>query len=43
MQELAEVQESLENEQPIGALVGICRTIDQARAVLTFVEAIRFG
>ncbi|ODQ51068.1 DUF699-domain-containing protein [Saitoella complicata NRRL Y-17804] len=38
--ELKELKESLQDTQPVGALVTQARTVDQARAVLTFVEAI---
>ncbi|KAJ1542463.1 N-acetyltransferase 10, partial [Cladochytrium tenue] len=38
--ELAELKESLTDTQPVGTLVGVARTVDQAQAVLTFVEAI---
>lgn len=39
--ELKELQLSLKKTQPVGALAAACRTLDQAKAVLTFVEAIR--
>ena len=38
--ELAELKESLKETQPVGALVNLARTRDQAKAILTFVEAI---
>jgi|EP01047_Picozoa_sp_COSAG01_P070635 N-acetyltransferase 10 len=38
--ELTELKASLADTQPIGSLVSVARTVDQARAVLTFVEAI---
>ncbi|KAJ8331396.1 N-acetyltransferase 10 [Batrachochytrium dendrobatidis] len=38
--ELAELKESLKDTQPVGSLVGCAKTLDQARAVLTFIEAI---
>ncbi|KAI5798991.1 N-acetyltransferase 10 [Geopyxis carbonaria] len=38
--ELAEIKESLADVQPAGALVGIAKTVDQAKAVLTFIDAI---
>ncbi|KNC50569.1 N-acetyltransferase [Thecamonas trahens ATCC 50062] len=38
--ELKEVKISLAEEQPVGALVETARTLDQARALLVFVEAI---
>uniref|UniRef100_A0A1D2A005 RNA cytidine acetyltransferase n=2 Tax=Auxenochlorella protothecoides TaxID=3075 RepID=A0A1D2A005_AUXPR len=37
--ELRELVESLADTQPAGALVGRCRTLDQARAVATFLDA----
>jgi N-acetyltransferase 10 len=39
-EELVELKKSLEDTQPVGALVGATKTLDQAKAVLTFVEAI---
>ena len=38
--ELLELKASLEETQPVGSIVARCRTLDQAKAVLTFVEAI---
>uniref|UniRef100_K3XCC4 RNA cytidine acetyltransferase n=1 Tax=Globisporangium ultimum (strain ATCC 200006 / CBS 805.95 / DAOM BR144) TaxID=431595 RepID=K3XCC4_GLOUD len=38
--ELKELKESLRETQPVGALVDQARTLDQAKAILTFVEAI---
>eukprot|EP00842_Homolaphlyctis_polyrhiza_P001742 jgi/Hompol1/2569/HPOL_002958-RA len=38
--ELGGLKESLKDTQPVGALVGCAKTLDQAKAVLTFVEAI---
>lgn len=38
--ELADLKASLADTQPVGALVDVAKTVDQARAVLTFVEAI---
>ncbi|ESO97610.1 hypothetical protein LOTGIDRAFT_103703 [Lottia gigantea] len=38
--ELKELQESLQDTQPVGALANCCKTLDQAKAVLKFVEAI---
>lgn len=38
--ELAELKESLVDTEPVGSLVKCTRTIDQAKAVLTFIEAI---
>lgn len=38
--ELAELKESLADTEPVGSLVKCTRTIDQAKAVLTFIEAI---
>ncbi|XP_023932401.1 RNA cytidine acetyltransferase-like isoform X1 [Lingula anatina] len=39
-QELKELKESLQDTQPVGVLVDSCKTLDQAKAVLKFVEAI---
>ncbi|XP_037086668.1 RNA cytidine acetyltransferase-like [Pollicipes pollicipes] len=38
--QLAELRDSLQDTQPVGALVGCCKTTDQAKALLKFVEAI---
>ncbi|GLC38597.1 hypothetical protein PLESTB_000450900 [Pleodorina starrii] len=38
-QELGELTGSLADTQPAGSLVGRCRTLDQARAVITFLDA----
>lgn len=38
--ELEEIKESLRETQPIGSLVQLAKTTDQAKALLTFVEAI---
>jgi N-acetyltransferase 10 len=38
--ELEEIKESLADTQPVGSLVQLARTTDQAKALLTFVEAI---
>uniref|UniRef100_A0A6A7GF83 RNA cytidine acetyltransferase n=1 Tax=Hirondellea gigas TaxID=1518452 RepID=A0A6A7GF83_9CRUS len=38
--ELNILKVELKESQPIGALVDLCRTLDQAKAVLTFAEAI---
>ena len=38
--ELDSIKESLVDTQPVGSLVQIARTVDQAKALLTFVEAI---
>ncbi|XP_043209969.1 RNA cytidine acetyltransferase-like, partial [Amphibalanus amphitrite] len=38
--QLTELRDSLQDTQPVGALVGCCRTADQAKALLKFVEAI---
>ncbi|XP_078077187.1 RNA cytidine acetyltransferase [Mustelus asterias] len=38
--ELKELKESLRDTQPVGVLVDGCKTLDQAKAVLTFIEAI---
>ncbi|GMH35584.1 hypothetical protein BSKO_03452 [Bryopsis sp. KO-2023] len=37
--ELLELKESLVDTQPAGSLVGKCKTLDQARAVMTFMDA----
>ncbi|PRW57974.1 N-acetyltransferase 10 [Chlorella sorokiniana] len=37
--ELRELSDSLADTQPAGALVGKCRTLDQAKAVVTFLDA----
>lgn len=38
--ELKEIKESLAETQPVGPLVSLARTTDQAKALLTFVDAI---
>ncbi|KAJ2778777.1 N-acetyltransferase 10 [Coemansia javaensis] len=38
--ELAELKAALEDTQPVGGLVARARTLDQAKAVMTFVDAI---
>jgi len=38
--DLDEIKESLADTQPVGSLVQLARTTDQAKALLTFVEAI---
>ncbi|KAJ5807834.1 RNA cytidine acetyltransferase [Penicillium riverlandense] len=38
--ELEEIKESLADSQPVGPLVNLARTVDQAKALLTFVDAI---
>ncbi|XP_020390411.1 RNA cytidine acetyltransferase isoform X1 [Rhincodon typus] len=38
--ELKELKESLHDTQPVGVLVDCCKTLDQAKAVLKFIEAI---
>ncbi|EQB79155.1 N-acetyltransferase 10, partial [Camelus ferus] len=38
--ELKELKESLQDTQPVGVLVDCCRTLDQAKAVLKFIEGI---
>ncbi|KAL2117460.1 hypothetical protein VTJ04DRAFT_7120 [Mycothermus thermophilus] len=40
VQELEQIKESLQDTQPIGSLVKLARTRDQAKALLTFVDAI---
>lgn len=39
-QELKDLKQSLKDTQLVGSLVGEAKTLDQAKAVLTFVEAI---
>lgn len=38
--ELKEIKENLAETQPVGPLVSLARTVDQAKALLTFVDAI---
>ncbi|XP_030056626.1 RNA cytidine acetyltransferase [Microcaecilia unicolor] len=38
--ELKDLKESLQDTQPVGVLVDCCKTLDQAKAVLKFIEAI---
>lgn len=38
--ELKEIKENLADTQPVGPLVNLARTVDQAKALLTFVDAI---
>ncbi|KAI9931599.1 N-acetyltransferase 10 [Aspergillus wentii] len=38
--ELKEIKDSLAETQPVGPLIGLSRTTDQAKALLTFVDAI---
>ena len=39
-EELESIKRSLEDSQPVGSLVGLAKTVDQAKALLTFVDAI---
>ncbi|KAG9232422.1 N-acetyltransferas-like protein [Amylocarpus encephaloides] len=39
-EELDEMKESLQDTQPVGSLVTLAKTVDQAKALLTFVAAI---
>nr|XP_018910924.1 PREDICTED: RNA cytidine acetyltransferase [Bemisia tabaci] len=39
-QELEELKENLRDTQPVSALINCCKTLDQAKAVLKFVDAI---
>ncbi|XP_070686120.1 RNA cytidine acetyltransferase [Pempheris klunzingeri] len=39
-QELKDLKESLQDTQPVGVLVDHCKTMDQAKGVLKFIEAI---
>ncbi|KAM6926750.1 RNA cytidine acetyltransferase [Lycodopsis pacificus] len=38
-QELKDLKESLKDTQPVGVLLECCRTMDQAKGLLTFIEA----
>ncbi|KAF2234433.1 DUF699-domain-containing protein [Viridothelium virens] len=38
--ELASIKEGLADTQPVGSLITLARTVDQAKALLTFVDAI---
>jgi N-acetyltransferase 10 len=38
--ELESIKESLQDAQPVGSLIQLARTVDQAKALLTFVDAI---
>ncbi|CAG8974324.1 hypothetical protein HYALB_00006172 [Hymenoscyphus albidus] len=38
--ELGEMKEALQDTQPVGSLVTLAKTVDQAKALLTFVDAI---
>ncbi|XP_043938781.1 RNA cytidine acetyltransferase [Protopterus annectens] len=38
--ELRELKESLQDTQPVGVLVDCCKTVDQVKAVLKFIEAV---
>lgn len=38
--ELSQLKLSLHDTQPVGALSSLCRTLDQARALLKFIEAV---
>ncbi|XP_061182821.1 RNA cytidine acetyltransferase-like [Saccostrea echinata] len=38
--ELKDLKESLQDTQPVGAIVNCCRTLDQGKALLKFIEAI---
>ena len=39
-QELVKLKESLSDNQPLGSLVNCCKTLDQAKAVIQFVESL---
>ncbi|ODV92384.1 hypothetical protein CANCADRAFT_971 [Tortispora caseinolytica NRRL Y-17796] len=39
-EELQDLKEKLKDTQPVGSIVSVAKTLDQANAVLTFVEAI---
>ncbi|OTF81490.1 N-acetyltransferase-like protein [Euroglyphus maynei] len=38
--QLKELKESLKDTQPIGSIINVCRTLDQAQAVLKFIDVI---
>jgi len=38
--ELKELQDSLQDTQPVGSIVKLCKTLDQAKSVLKFIEAV---
>ena len=38
--ELSELKQSLADTQPVGAIINLCKTLDQAKAVLKFVDTI---
>ena len=38
--ELKEIKDSMADSQPVGSLIALSRTVDQAKALLTFVDAI---
>jgi len=38
--ELKELKDSLQDTQPVGSIINQCRTLDQAKAVLKFIEVI---
>ncbi|KAI1004518.1 RNA cytidine acetyltransferase [Podosphaera aphanis] len=40
LQELEKMKETLQDIQPVGSLVTLAKTVDQAKALLTFVDAI---
>ncbi|KAK3103722.1 hypothetical protein FSP39_021375 [Pinctada imbricata] len=39
-QELLDLKNSLQDTQPVGSLINCCRTVDQGKALLKFIEAI---
>ncbi|KAJ9598236.1 hypothetical protein L9F63_011057, partial [Diploptera punctata] len=39
-EELADLKENLRDTQPVGVLVNCCKTVDQAKALLKFIEAV---
>lgn len=39
-QKLLELREKYSNQQPLGSLVGLCRTVDQANAVIKFTDTL---
>ena len=40
MQELIDVREKFQDSQPTGSLLNLCKTVDQAKALLEFIDAI---
>ena len=38
--ELKDVKEKFQDHQPTGSLLNLCKTVDQAKAILEFIDAI---